>query len=536
MDTNRDEQHLRRGFSFLDSGLLACFPAAVFNTYEIIRRHVWRSEETGDPAWRAWYRKGKLAATVSQDHIAALTGREKRTISEHIATFKELGWVEVIQDPQAKRPATYIVGERVKNSKGMYSEVFFSSSWLSGLLDAQRDEAEKQFGPGTGPTRLDVDTRIAICRQWIETTSQGKAKQSVKIKREKTTLLPCGTDKNKMPTMFDGWRPPAPQAQEQLHPQGGEGCNWQRIRIENPSGEENKELEYTNAAEPTDPSGSLVLPASPPRAGECVFRDPALSGNGWSVSSDGNLAIETSGLSSSARLVSQPTELTADEQPVPIEPVQVQVTPDEPDKSPPNPPEPTVDQRMARLAAVAAGTAVATYDHTGETFRERAERARTSRVESLARKAAKLKNFDSTKPGELRQAVKHLEGIWSRESKAKFGPVAGVWQPADRKMCETLLKSYKIPDIEAGIKYLVGCWDSLNKRIFKGNGGKIPTIAVLHKLHASIIPESVDFADTIVVADEWRAWWEQHPNDNPPDDLDRRYQQALPKLRSIGVA
>jgi hypothetical protein len=198
-------------------------------------------------------------------------------------------------------------------------------------------------------------------------------------------------------------------------------------------------------------------------------------------------------------------------------------------------PVPTLNQRLTAVMAVAKGDSVPEHSRTEETYAQKIQRERQRQADRRRAKESKLKNFDGSQPAEVRAAIKHLENIWSVESKARFGSLAGVWQPADRKQVETLLKSYPPVALANAIRYLVGRWPDLQKRFWKGAGSQIPTIAVLSKLHATIVPEGMDYTDVSVVITEWENWYKLNPQDDPPPDLMRRYRDAQQKLKTMGA-
>jgi hypothetical protein len=194
-----------------------------------------------------------------------------------------------------------------------------------------------------------------------------------------------------------------------------------------------------------------------------------------------------------------------------------------------------ISDRLALLVSIGEGSVPAPLDRTGETYRDKVSRARARQVEQSAARDAKLRNFDGSKPHEVRQVLKHLEGLWAAECRARYGDAAGAWQVQDRKMVEGLLKSYKLGMVESAMRYLAGAWPGLNKRLFKGNGGMVPTIGVLSRCHATLVPESAEYSELSGLADEYNNWWKNNPNEFPPDDLQRRYDAHSSKLKALGL-
>lgn len=525
METNRGQGYIKFDFGVLDTGIWGCIPMPVLLLYLTIRRHVWRSLEAGAPRWRSLFKQGHLAASVTQTELGEYFQREKKTINEYMPTLKKLGWVKVLQDPDCKRAASYIIGERLKTGSGKHQESFFADQWVNELWDRIYEAGQTEEGQGSNFNALPWDRKREICEQLIAET-YGEAPSEAPIIAADTPVDPpefdqfCTEQTFRMPGKTDNEPDSSIPGTGKKRPMGpgkngltyGEAPAESRSRISKSLRDYNRKPEHISGELGADPERSSPSRRAPAKPGEVCLPEAQPQprrGTGEPARSEGPEHVFKKKEVSAE--VSQLTQFSSTD-------------------------EPDVNQRLARLTAVAEGEAPAALDPNGETYKARVERARQQQADRAQAKEAKLRNFDGNKPTEVRQAIKHLEGIWSAESKAKFGPIAGAWQPSDRKMVEGLLKSYK-PDLVAGaIKYLLASWDGLNKRMFKGNGGKIPTISVIARLHATIIPESVDYTELSVIAEEWQTWWDQHPSEAPPDDLSRRYQEALPRLKAIGAA
>lgn len=172
MQTTRNEFFIKRDFGFYDSGILGCLPNVTFDVYEILRRWVWRSIETGSPESRKLYAENKLATRMSQSEIADALDRDRKTINGHIAGMKELGWLRVIPDPDNQKPAIYVLGERVKDSSGRYHEVFFADAWMKNLWDRLEQVAKQDMGENGSVTRMSWDRRRMICKEFIAGNSE----------------------------------------------------------------------------------------------------------------------------------------------------------------------------------------------------------------------------------------------------------------------------------------------------------------------------------------------------------------------------
>lgn len=531
MKTSSTEFYIRRDYGFYDSGILGCLSPILFNVYEVIRRFVWRSADSGDPKWRDLFKNNKLASTVSQTEIGEAVGRDRNTANEYIRALKKLGWLKVIPGPDKQTPATYVLGERVKDSQGRYHEVFFADAWMADLWAKLVETAEEQGDIGERPTKLPWDVRRGICNEWIEKTSFKPKKKAPKTEGpsedsedfveagletsdefEEVAAVPDnsgkGEESDSESSSESNEEEPlrctenragvAPKTVHGLHRNrsnvGGDVApKTAHISIEGTSSHRSTEL-GTRYREPPQPEFSRV-------------RSPE----------------SASALSDSLPHVSEKDEFTSSASTR----EKTRVRAYDSDAS--------ATDRLAHAAEVAAGRAVPALESTNLTFKQKAEAARSAQAKALLAKESKLRNFDSTKPYEVRRVMSHLEKIWGSESRSKFGPVAGAWQVQDRKMVEGLMKAYTVDLIEKGMRYLIGNWDGLAKRLFKGNGGTLPTVAVLSRCHATIFPEASDYAELSVLLSEWKTWFAANPDDDPPGDLEQRFDIARPKLKAMGL-
>lgn len=164
MRANREAQVIVHDFDFYDSGILGILPAPTFNIFAILRRWVWRSVEVGDPVSRQLRREGKLATKMAQSQIAEYLDQTRKNINGYIKIMKELGWVEVLPNPDGG-VAVYILGEVHKEQ-----EFFYADRWMQVLGDQLKDAA-KAYKPNGRIIDLPWDTRREICRNHIASTS-----------------------------------------------------------------------------------------------------------------------------------------------------------------------------------------------------------------------------------------------------------------------------------------------------------------------------------------------------------------------------
>lgn len=521
MRTSPEEFYIIRDFGLYDSGLLGCMPAILFNVYEIIRRHVWRSETAGNPNWRRLFKDNKLASTVSQTEIGEALGRDRNTANEHIASLKKLGWLRIIPGADHSAPATYVLGERTADSNGRAHEVFYADAWTMDLWAQLKQEAEAQGDVGAKISVLTWEERREVCFQFIEKTSGLNFKKKTLEKRSKA--IKEALEFQEYSDSEEVHREPyrgctengdgvAPESEQGVHRKTGmtpgEGApKTQHRSSKPPTVDLSREVEIHKyrSDSPERESPRFAIPAGAAGDGSAPFLPDSAENV---ISGDRSSFVGTR----------EKTRVLAYT------------------KTHDNPPDDLpADARLARAAQVASGSALPALGRTNSTFKEKAEEARAKQAKALQAKESKLRNFDASKPHEVRQVLKRLESIWSSESKQKFGAAAGAWQIPDRKMAESLLKSYTFDLMEKSMKYLIGNWDGLSKRMFKGNGGPVPTIGVLSRCHATIFPEAADYAELAMVLNEWNAWFSAHPDDDPPADLSRRFEEARPKLKTMGL-
>ena len=481
MQTYRNEFFIKRDFGFYDSGILGCLPSVTFDIYEVIRRWVWRSLESGDPESRRLFAKGQLATTMAQSEIAEALGRDRKTINGHIAGMKDLGWLQVVPAKDHASAATYILGERVKDGQGRSHEVFFADSWMKGLWSRLEVAAMEEIGEGAKVHRLSWDRRREICRSYLaenssdgggsegsdddsedDTGSFSKGDPGEKLDRGLSDFLDRGCPENGTPGGGGLSRKIDTERREVFLPEDTGNNKGRRVSAAAPRGRSHWDA----------PRRRPLTPGLP--------------------------------------------EVNEDQQ-------------DSGDR-------PAAD-RLAVVRAVAAGEVAPRLDVRAEAWKEKAERERERQDGVERARQRRLANFDGTKPYEVRQAIKHLEGVWKAEMKGSFGDAAGEWQAKEHKLVDSLLKSYKKPLLlEEAIRYLARQWGALKDRLVKGKGGVAPTVSFLSQFHATIVPEAQEYSSLFEIKAEWTQWFKDNPDRRPPDDLRKRYTAAQPKLEALGLA
>jgi hypothetical protein len=498
MQTYRNEFFIKRDFGFYDSGILGCLPNVTFDIYEVIRRWIWRSLETGDPDSRRLYAQNQLATTMSQSEIADALGRDRKTVNGHIAGMKELGWLKVTQASDGTSPATYVLGERIKDGQGRYHEVFYADSWMKGLWDVLEGVAHEEMGERGKVQRLSWDRRREVCREYLARNSE---------------VGGGGTEDSDDDSEDDpGSYTPTP----------GE-------KLDTPVGD------FLDRGCPENLPGVV--------GGLSRKTDTEIEKSSFQEDSEKNMKGSTGSAASSRGR----SHWDRDSRSGPMTPGSAKV-----DRKKENPPTTATKirvvadtseglpeaQRPERVKAIAEGMAAPRLDPRAESWKQKTERERERQVEKERGRERTLRNFDGTKPYAVRKAVQHLERIWRTEAKELFGTAAGEWQAKERVLVESLLKSYNEPLLlEEALRYVIRQWVPLNERLVpKKKPGTVPTITFLSHFHATVVPEAREYAMLYGVKDEWTQWFKENPNNPPPAELRQRYRAVKSKLEAMGLA
>ena len=171
------------------------------------------------------------------------------------------------------------------------------------------------------------------------------------------------------------------------------------------------------------------------------------------------------------------------------------------------------------------------------------------KVEAEARKAAQMKQADAKRQRidnlnsdghggttKERSALPGVERLWKSEMEKAFPELAiAQWAAKERGQAKNLITKYDGRSVEAAVKYVVREWKTFNDRVFKGQG-RIPTVGIILKLHESVVPVAVQWEKHAEVLEEWEKFYAEHPYDDPPDELERKYRAAKSDLTRMGLA
>jgi hypothetical protein len=164
----------------------------------------------------------------------------------------------------------------------------------------------------------------------------------------------------------------------------------------------------------------------------------------------------------------------------------------------------------------------------------RAKSQREANLKKEAAKAQKMRNLDSKGIENNDKKVKRfLEKAWRRAWAEAFDEEeAAPWDGRIRGQVMQLVKMYDVKRVEAALRYIALHWSSLSKR-FKAKGK--PSIDFLRRFHDTILPEVSQYAQVFAVKEEWDAWWREHPEEDPPEELERRFDKHSKEMENLGL-
>lgn len=171
--------------------------------------------------------------------------------------------------------------------------------------------------------------------------------------------------------------------------------------------------------------------------------------------------------------------------------------------------------------------------------REAAKRAEVQLAKEKKRAQAKENLASDGKNGSSptqKQALKQLESTWAAEMGKRFPDLAiASWDAKNRGQARNLITKYDGGSADAAVKYVVRRWEEFNKSYFKGTG-TIPTIGMILKLHETIVPVAVQWEKHADTMEKWEKFYAEHPYDDPPADLEKKYRAAKASLNALGLA
>lgn len=170
-----------------------------------------------------------------------------------------------------------------------------------------------------------------------------------------------------------------------------------------------------------------------------------------------------------------------------------------------------------------------------------AQRTRTNQLHAV--KAAKPKKTNpkrkegAAKAMATREAKEYLAKVWYEELGTVFGVsvTKPAWSQGDGAKITALLQFRSLDDLEGVLRYTVRNWKEIGARYFKDRSTPLPTIAFVSSFVDNMVQEaqSAPEGDLSALKDEWDAWHFDHPFDPPPEDLQRRYDEAKPRLQAL---
>lgn len=176
MEISRTVQnhYLKTDFAFLDSGILNLIPAASFVAYLVLRRHVWRSADTGNTVQRTAYSQGMLVSSVSHKYLAQQCGVGESSTYRHIQDLVEHGVLHKLNprtlDPTSGGPTAFVLGEWLETLHGpveyLYADVLFTKAFRQ-LSQLVKDHGLQQIAQLDLQIRLDVLARIFVPRTQV---------------------------------------------------------------------------------------------------------------------------------------------------------------------------------------------------------------------------------------------------------------------------------------------------------------------------------------------------------------------------------
>jgi len=487
MQTTRSEFFIKRDFGFYDSGILGCLPNILFDTYEILRRWVWRSLDSGDPISRRLYSDNKLATTMAQSEIADALDRDRKTVNGHIAAMKELGWLKVIPDPDNQKPATYVLGERVKDANGRFHEVFFADAWMKGLWERLEQVARQDMGENGRVTKMTWERRRMICKEYMASNSEPEGGGSEDDSKGSEDEDPEGPPGEKT-------APPLSQKSDTPCPENRTSVGGGLSRKVDTEIEEKSSLRDDREKNMKEVRGS-------------ASRTSARSH--WDKPSPAMRATLPEHKESKKTPAGAPSVADAGEEPVPVH------------------------QRLETLHGVAAGKP-AKYDPRGEGHADKADRAHVAIREREERRRVRM-NSKAEDEQAIKEAKRYLRQVWEQETEIAFGKGYPSFGPPEYTQLETLLASYTQAQLTLAIAYTVQQWPSIRQRFLKSTTDKL-SLSFIWRFHAAIIPEGEDYQKIQGVHLEWQEWFKKNPSKMPPRDLSDRHRAVEPQLKALGLA
>ena len=161
-----DETHfLAKGNGFYDSYIGSAVDPRAIAVYEILRRHVWRSTDSGHSEMKASAKAGYLHTRMSQKKIAAMTGLTRKMVVKYVEFLRSVGWVYT-DEAGSGFEHFYTLGEcSNKEDRKEGKELFFADFEVEQMVDRIKRKLESSGKPLF--KELGIDERTALVKEDI---------------------------------------------------------------------------------------------------------------------------------------------------------------------------------------------------------------------------------------------------------------------------------------------------------------------------------------------------------------------------------
>ena len=106
-----------RDYDIYELGIRSAMGPTIFDSYDVLRRNIWRDLTSGDQKLRRMWKDGLLASKIKQSTIADRVGIGRQQLNKLIADMRRLGWlrVEALREGQTY---AYVLGETCDTEEG----------------------------------------------------------------------------------------------------------------------------------------------------------------------------------------------------------------------------------------------------------------------------------------------------------------------------------------------------------------------------------------------------------------------------------
>lgn len=171
----------------------------------------------------------------------------------------------------------------------------------------------------------------------------------------------------------------------------------------------------------------------------------------------------------------------------------------------------------------------------------KASAAQVRATQVRTEKAKRPKKTDPDRAGKRaramaqREASSYLARVWYEEL-VKIGASAPdnmVWSREEGMIVWGLLKQYSMDDLERGFRFTIGSWLEIRKKFFRADD-PFPSLTVFSRNHVTLLVLAKDgtSSDLDALEAEWNEWHRTHQFEDPPEDLQRRFDEARPRLQA----